>query len=78
MKNIGIIFAGGVGSRMRTKTKPKQFLNVFNKPIIIYTLEYFEQNSNIDYIVVSCIKEWIPYLYELIQKYQLKKIIKTE
>ena len=35
MKNIGVIFAGGVGSRMKSKTKPKQFLEIYGKPIII-------------------------------------------
>ena len=36
--NIAIIFAGGVGKRMRTVEKPKQFIEINNKPIIIYTL----------------------------------------
>ena len=53
--NIGVIFAGGMGSRMHSKDKPKQFLEIFNKPIIIYTLEYFEENENIDAVVIACI-----------------------
>ena len=40
--NIGVIFAGGVGSRMNSKSKPKQFLELNGKPIIIHTLEHFE------------------------------------
>ena len=60
--NIAVIFAGGVGSRMHSKDRPKQFLEMYNKPIIIHTLEYFENHSMIDAIVVVCIKDWIPYL----------------
>ena len=72
--NIAVIFAGGVGTRMRTKERPKQFLEICNKPIIIYTLEYFENNPNIDAIVIACVKEWIPYLKELIYKFRIDKV----
>ena len=41
MTNSALIFAGGTGSRMNTKTKPKQFLELHGKPIIIHTLEHF-------------------------------------
>lgn len=75
--NIGVIFAGGVGARMHTKEKPKQFLEVFNKPIIVYTLEIFEECSDIDAIVVVCIEPWIEYLEALIEKYRLHKVIKV-
>ncbi len=74
--NIGVIFAGGVGTRMRTKDKPKQFLEICNKPIIIYTLEHFEKNPNIDAIVIACVKDWIPYLEELIYKFRIEKVKK--
>ena len=40
--NIGVIFAGGVGKRMNSKDKPKQFLAVHGKPIIVHTIEIFE------------------------------------
>ena len=72
--NIAVIFAGGVGSRMQTKGTPKQFLNAYGKPIIIYTLEKFEHNCNIDAIVISCIKEWIDYCWESVKKFNLKKV----
>ena len=45
--NIGVIFAGGVGRRMHSKELPKQFLEIYNKPIIIHTIEIFEKNENI-------------------------------
>ena len=46
--NIAVIFAGGVGSRMHSKQKPKQFLEMYNKPIIIHTIEYFENHPIVD------------------------------
>ncbi len=72
--NIAIIFAGGVGKRMTNASLPKQFLKLHEKEIIIYTLERFEYCNEIDAIVVSCVKEWIPYLQKLIKRYELNKI----
>lgn len=72
--NIGIIFAGGVGSRMRSKDKPKQFLEINNKPIIVHTIEHFQYNEDVDAIVVVCVKDWIDYFNELIYKYRLSKV----
>jgi 2-C-methyl-D-erythritol 4-phosphate cytidylyltransferase len=74
MKSIGVIFAGGVGSRMHTKDKPKQFLEIFNKPVIIHTLEHFQNNVYIDAIVISCVEEYIDYLRSLIEKYHIDKV----
>lgn len=75
--NIAVIFAGGVGSRMHSKAKPKQFLEMHNKPIIIYTIEHFEKHPDIDAIAVVCIEEWIPYLKELLFKYRIEKVKKV-
>lgn len=74
--NIAVIFAGGVGSRMHTREKPKQFLNMHGKPIIIHTLEQFEEHEEIDAIVVACVEDWIPYLAQLVRKYNLEKVRK--
>lgn len=74
--NIGVIFAGGVGSRMHSKDRPKQFLEVFNKPIIIHTLEHFEINDEIDAVVIASVAEWIPHLESLIEKFGIKKVKK--
>ena len=74
--NIGVIFAGGVGKRMNSRVKPKQFINVYGKPIIIHTLEVFEEHEEIDGIVVACLKDWIPYLEELLEKFNIKKVKK--
>lgn len=72
--NIAAIFAGGVGTRMHTKELPKQFLKIHDKPIIIRTLELFEENPEIDMIVIACVENWIGYLNKLISKYNLRKV----
>ena len=72
--NIAVIFAGGVGSRMHSKERPKQFLEMYNKPIIIHTLEHFQNHPMIDAIVVVCIESWIPYLKELLYKFRIGKV----
>ena len=60
--NIAIIIAGGSGQRMKQEI-PKQFLNVNDKPIIIYTLEVFEKHPEIDTVVVPCIAGWEDYSF---------------
>lgn len=75
--NIAVIFAGGVGKRMGSKDKPKQFLTIFHKPIIVYTLEHFQNNKDIDGIVVACVKEWIPHLNNLLNEYRFTKVKKV-
>jgi 2-C-methyl-D-erythritol 4-phosphate cytidylyltransferase len=72
--NIGVIFAGGVGSRMHSKEKPKQFLEMYNKPIIIHTIEHFENHPMIDAIVVVCVEDWIPHLKNLLYKFRMEKV----
>lgn len=74
--NIAVIFAGGFGSRMHAKSRPKQFLELNGKPIIIYTLELFDNHRDIDAIVVSCIEEWIPFLEKMIRKFCVSKVMK--
>lgn len=74
--NIAVIFAGGIGQRMKTSKKPKQFLELHNKPIIIYTLEHFQKHEQIDAIVIACIEEWIPYLEKIIDRYSINKVKK--
>lgn len=76
-KNIALIFAGGVGSRMNTKAKPKQFLDLHGKPIIVYTIEHFQNHANIDGIVVVMHPDWLRYMQELIERYQLSKVVEV-
>lgn len=75
--NIAVIFAGGVGSRMHTKTKPKQFLDIHGKPIIVHTIEKFQNHPEINAVIVACVEEWIPYLKQLINRYNLTKVKKV-
>ena len=52
--NVAIIIAGGSGHRMGQDI-PKQFINVYDKPVLIYTLEGFQKHPQIDAIEVVCI-----------------------
>ncbi len=72
--NYAIILAGGVGQRMRNSGMPKQFLEVFRKPIIIYTLERFEDCLDIDKIVIVCNSSWIDYMQNLLKKFSIQKV----
>ena len=72
--NIAVIFAGGSGNRMHTKSRPKQFLDLNGKPIIIYTLELFDNHPSVDGIVVACVDEWIPFLEKMIKKFEINKV----
>ena len=74
--NIAVIFAGGSGLSMHTKSRPKQFLDLNGKPIIIYTLELFDNHPGIDAIVVACIESWIPFLEKQLRKFEINKVVK--
>lgn len=75
MKNIAVIFAGGSGKRMNTVSRPKQFLELNGKPVIIYTLELFDNHPQIDGIVVVCIEPWIPFLEKQLNKFEINKVV---
>lgn len=72
--NYAVIFAGGAGVRINSKDRPKQFLEIYNKPIIIHTLEHFENHPLIDEIIVVCIEGWVDYLKSLLYKYRISKV----
>lgn len=72
--NIAIIFAGGVGTRMNTKDRPKQFLMVHGKPIIVHTIEKFQEHNEVDGIIVVCVEGWLEYMKEMQYRYRLDKI----
>lgn len=73
VKNVAIIFAGGSGARMGSGI-PKQFLEVDNKPILIHTLEIFDDHPEIDEICVACREDYIPQLQKLVKKFMLMKV----
>lgn len=74
--NYAIILAGGSGQRMRKNGTPKQFLNVYGKPIIIYTLEQFQENPLIDQIIIPCNQDWICHMGDLVKKHSIDKVTK--
>ena len=71
--NIAIIIAGGVGSRMGQEI-PKQFINVNDKPILIYTLEAFQKHPDIDAIEVVCIDGWEDILRAYAKQFGITKL----
>ena len=72
--NIAIIFAGGKGTRMGSKI-PKQFLEINGKPILVHTLNLFQNNTKIDKIYISTLGEYISYVKELVNRHQINKVI---
>lgn len=66
---FGIILAGGKGSRMGNAERPKQFLEIGGRPIIIHTVEKFVVNNAFDKIIVLCPKAWIEHTRDLIRKH---------
>jgi len=72
--NTALIFAGGTGQRMNSKSKPKQFLELHGKPILIHTIEHFENHPDIDYICIVCLQSWIDELYKNLKKYGISKV----
>ena len=73
MANIAIIIAGGVGSRMGQDI-PKQFINVYDTPIIIYTLESFQKHPLVDEIEVVCIDGWHDILKAYAKQFNISKL----
>lgn len=69
-----LVFAGGVGERMNSKAKPKQFLEIHGKPILIYTVEHFEAHPEVDNIVIVCLKEWIDDLRTMLERNFIHKV----
>jgi len=71
--NIALILAGGKGQRMNQEI-PKQFLNVNDKPVIIYTLEAFQSHPDIDKIGVVCLDGWHDILRAYSRQYRIDKL----
>ncbi len=71
--NIAVITAAGVGARMQNEV-PKQFLNVYDKPVVIYTLQAFQNHPNIDAIVVACLDGWQATLQAYCKQFNISKL----
>ena len=71
--NVAIIIAGGSGHRMGQDI-PKQFINVYDKPVLIYTLEGFQRHPQIDAIEVVCIDGWHDVLWAYAHQFNITKL----
>ena len=71
--NIAVIIAGGSGQRMGQDI-PKQFINVFDKPVLIYTLESFQRHPLIDAIEVVCIDGWENVVWAYAKQFNIDKL----
>lgn len=71
--NIAVIIAGGSGHRMGQDI-PKQFINVYDKPVLIYTLEGFQEHPQIDAIEVVCIDGWHDVLRAYAKQFNITKL----
>ena len=71
--NIAVIIAGGVGSRMG-QDLPKQFINVYDKPVLIYTLESFQKHPQVDAIELVCIDGWHEIVWAYAKQFNITKL----
>ena len=72
--NIALILAAGTGSRMGNADKPKQFLPIYGKPLMVHTIEAFEMNPSVDAIVISTNEEYIDDVKVMCKQYDLSKV----
>lgn len=67
--NFAVVLAGGIGLRMGNMEKPKQYMELGNKPIIIHTIEKFYVYPDFEKVIVLCPEQWVRHTENLIQKY---------
>lgn len=73
MKKIALLIAGGAGNRMNQNI-PKQFFSINDKPVIVYTMEAFQNHPEIDVLSVVCIDGWIPILWAYAKQFNISKL----
>lgn len=71
--NIALIVAGGKGNRMGQDI-PKQFINIYDKPVLIYTLEGFQRHPQIDAIEVVCLDGWHDVVWAYANQFNITKL----
>lgn len=71
---IAVLTAAGTGTRMGQDV-PKQFLNVNDKPVIVYTMERFQKNAEIDGIVVVTLPDWIEFVKAYARQFGISKLV---
>lgn len=73
--NIALIVFAGSGTRIHSDV-PKQFIKINDQELVVYTINKFIENPHIDGIVLVTSKDYVPYVENLVEKYQLNKIVK--
>ena len=71
--NIAVLLAGGVDPTFKMDV-PKQFVNVYNRPIIVYTMEIFQKHPEIDAIMVACLKGWESMVAAYAKQFNIDKL----
>lgn len=71
--NVAVILAGGTGTRVGADI-PKQFIKVLGKPILVYTLDNFQTNDQIDAIEIVCHKDWLDEVQKICNEYRVSKL----
>lgn len=71
--NAALILAGGIDPRFKMEV-PKQFVNVFNRPVIAYTMEIFQKHSEIDEIIVTCLDGWQEMVKAYAKQFNITKL----
>lgn len=71
--NVGMIIAGGKGVRMNQDI-PKQFLSIHDKPVIVYTMQAFQNHPEVDAIMVVCIEGWHEMVRAYARQYNITKL----
>jgi len=66
---FGVVLAGGKGTRMGNVEKPKQFMEIGNKPVMIHTIEKFVVNTTFEKVLVLSPKQWIKHTQDLVKKF---------
>lgn len=72
--NFAVLFAGGIGARMKQTSVPKQFLEIHGRPVIVHTIQHFQDHPDIDGIVVAILPEYQSLMRSLITRYELDKV----
>lgn len=71
---VAVIFAGGAGTRMQRAGLPKQFVVVGDRPVLIHTLQHFQDHPRIASIYIACLEPFIPHAWTLIRRYGQAKV----
>ena len=78
VKNVAVIFAAGTGERLKPSSKPKQFLELYDKPVLAYTIEHFQRHREIDGIVLVTLNGWTDYCAEMAAALHFDKLTAIE